>query len=152
MRKHFDALAQKLLLQTTMSQGDGNNNVAARAVEQSLDTVTQKMDEFQDSLKAALSRLGGSITQMMDGWAQHTIQESKAAAFTLQTKMSQLEESQGKRSAEIEHNITSKMHNLIGEGMDGICSMVERQTQASSDKLYARRSVSQADLDKFDQF
>jgi len=135
MRKHFDALAQKLLLQTTMSQGDGNNNVAARAVEQSLDAVTQKMDEFQDSLKSALSRLGGSITQMMDGWAQHTIQESKAAAFTLQTKMSQLEEAQSKRSAEIEHNITSKMHNLISEGMNGICNDVRMQSKASADQL-----------------
>merc|ERR1719253_316097 len=58
--------------------------------------------------------------------------------------MAQLEESQGKRSAEIELNITSKLNKLVSEGMDGICSMVERQTSASSDKLYASMESTKA--------
>jgi hypothetical protein len=138
MKKQFDLLSQKLLLQATVSQADGDNKGSAhvaQAVEQSLDIVNKKMDVFEESLKGALSRLGGSITQMMDGWAQHTIQESKAAAFTLQTKMSNLEEAQHKRGAETEQNITHKLQKLVNEGMDGVRDTVTMTTRASSDQL-----------------
>jgi hypothetical protein len=130
MKKQFDELAETLLLRATpMSPRDGGN------ANQSLDVVTKKIDEFQESLKTTLSRLGGSMTQMMDGWAQHTIQESKAAAFTLHTKMAQLEEAWNTKATEIEWNITSKLDKVMTEGIDGISTTVTSQTKSSFDNL-----------------
>jgi len=76
--------------------GDVTSAQAMKVSEKSLEVVTKKMEEFQEANKAELSRLGGSMAQMMDGWAQHTIQESKAVAYTLQTKLAQAEETQSK--------------------------------------------------------
>jgi len=41
------------------------------------------------------------MTELTDSWASQIIQESKAAAFTLQTKMSVMEEMQNKKQAEL---------------------------------------------------
>jgi hypothetical protein len=147
MKKQFDELTEKLLLQARVSQDEGSAQLAqaveqsmtqvSQGVEQSTAAVNRKTDEFQESLKGAISRLGGSITQMMDGWAHHTIQESKATAFTLQTKMSQFDEAQMQRVVEIEQNIASKIHKVVGEGMDGISNTVTMQAKSSVDQLQA---------------
>jgi bacteriorhodopsin len=135
LKKQFDDLAEKYLqLQTKVAQDKGAAQVA-QAVEQSLDAVTQRMDDFQVTLKGSLVSLGGSITEMMDGWAQHTLQDAKASAFTLQTKMAQMEDAQNKRAAEIEQNITSKLQKVIRESMDGVYGAMSMQSKSSSEQL-----------------
>jgi len=128
---------------------------AVKASEKSLEVVTKKMEEFQEANKAELSRLGGSMAQMMDGWAQHTIQESKAVAYSLQTKMAQAEEFQSKKTADMEENITGRIHRLVTDVVDNIHTTTTQQTKTSFDQLQrsldSMQSVNTDELSKFEQ-
>jgi len=135
--------------------GNVTSEKAVKAAEQSLHVVTRKMKEFQEANKAELSLLGESMAQMMDGWGQNTIQESKAVAYTLQTKMAQSEETQNKKTADMEENITGRIQRLVTDVVDNIRTTTTQQTKISFDQLQrsidSMQSVNVDELSKFEQ-
>lgn len=132
-----DTLSDKMegTVQRIEAGSQDRSVTSARALEQSLHVTTKKIEEHQESNKEALSQLGVRLSQMMDGWAQHTMQESKAVAFTLQTKMAQLEESQDKKTANMEESIMSRLQKVITDSTRNIGVTTAEQTQSSCQQL-----------------
>jgi len=98
----------------------------------------------------ALGGLKDSLMQITDGWAQQIIQESKAAAFTLQMKLSKLEEIQEKTHHQVEDAVSKKVEKVVGDGVEDLRKAISYQKEAITDKLQyvsqASTTVSMAEM------
>jgi bacteriorhodopsin len=151
----FDRLGEKI---AQCSKNDGGlSTLSFQPMEKMLKDVTEKVDglrQSQDGLRqsqdSALTRLGGSITETTDGWANQMIQESKVAAFTLQSKLVAMEEAQNRKHAEVEERIAQRLQRLIDES-NALQGLMTQQTQASSEKLDATMNASKTGQSKMEE-
>jgi hypothetical protein len=120
-----------------VSEAFASNAQTVQGLHSSFDQSMQTMHEINESQKASLSAMDGSLTQTFEGWAQQIIQESKAAAFTIQTKMAVQEECYIKRQDQIEQGIAGKLQHLVNASADGLADRVVHQTLDSTEKLHA---------------
>jgi len=132
------------LLFQRVSETYNNNSAAINSLQASMDSVDQKMGSLEDSQQTVMSTLSGNLTSMTDGWANQIIQENKAAAFTIQTKIGVMEEMQNKRSNGEMDKIASKLQQYVNEGMEKMHGVVVNQTLASTEKLHASIEASKA--------
>jgi hypothetical protein len=70
------------------------------------------LNDLREMHQAGVSKLGNALTTLTEEYAQQVIQESKAAAYTLQAKIAILEESQKKTNSEHEARLSSKMQQF----------------------------------------
>jgi bacteriorhodopsin len=70
------------------------------------------LNDLQEMYQAGVGKLGSALTKLTEDCAHEVIQESKAAAYTLQAKIAILEESQKKTNTEHEARISSKMQQF----------------------------------------
>jgi len=113
------------------------NTESMESMQGKMDKAMQKLDQVEESQRSVMDALGGSLTQMTDGWAQQIIQENKATAFTVSTKIAVIEEMQSKRQAELEENIGNAIHKYVDVGIDKMLAKVETQTLQSTERLFA---------------
>jgi hypothetical protein len=142
IRNHVEqCLAQSVekILQTSSAIED-SNAASFRSMENMLVDVFEKLDVVKTSQQALLSNMGGeSISQMTDGWTKNIIhqvaQENKATAFTLQARMTLIDETNSKKLGEIEERLGQRFHHMTKETTGGLHNLVTHQTQLSTDKL-----------------
>jgi hypothetical protein len=103
----------------------------------------QKVEELQSTQVSELRSLGGSTTQMMESWGQQTIQESKAAAFTLQKQMGVMEEVLSRKQVDLEERLEKRIQQLLTDGMHGLRTESVKQGQLV-EKMHANIEGSKA--------
>jgi len=102
---------------------------AFQGFQKCLDNTKQKVEELQSSQSSEFRSLGGSVTQMMESWGQQTIQESKAAAFTLQKQMGVMEEVMSRKQVADEERLASRIQHLLTDGLEGLRKESVKQGQ-----------------------
>merc|ERR1740133_371800 len=139
MQQKLELMAKDLFAAAAGQFAAGDSS--AQSLSKTLVYHSEKLDEMQESQKMALGGLKDSLMQITDGWAQQIIQESKAAAFTLQMKIGTMEEAQTKNHHSIEEAICNKVKHSVDLGVADIRSAIANQKEAITDKLQYMTSV-----------
>jgi bacteriorhodopsin len=111
---------QKMPPSSYESSGSMDNKV--------LHDVLEKLEAIQQSQQTVVNRIGASFTDMTDQWAHQIIQESKVAAFTLQSKIVMMEESQNKKTSELEASLMEKIERLVKDKFGKFEGIVQERT------------------------
>lgn len=127
-----------------MAETCDTNTATIEKMQAHMERSTKQLEELSHSQRSVMETLGGSLTTMTDGWAQQIIQENKASAFTLQTKIGVLEEMQNRRQDELQEKMTHNLQECVDKGMDKMQAVVVQQTVASTEKLYASIETSKS--------
>jgi len=127
-----------------MAETCDTNAAAIEKMQTHMESSTKQLEELSQSQHSVMETLGGSLTTMTDGWAQQIIQENKATAFTLQTKIGVLEEMQNRKQGELQQKMTQSLQECVNNGMEKMQSVVVQQTIASTEKLYASIEASKS--------
>jgi hypothetical protein len=91
------------------------NASSAETTQASLQIVTSKLEQLQDSQTSAISALGGSLTQMMEAWSQNTMQELSLQKKSSETNMASKIDVVMKRSNEqLTSQFTSQLQQQCG--------------------------------------
>jgi len=137
MQSKFEAVAEKVFQRaaSVRNAADDANTAAVQAMQKSLADATSRLQELQASQQKLGSDLSASIAQVSDGWAHQMVQDSKAAAFTLHTRIGAMEENQNKKATELEQKIAQKVQQLVTEGTENLRSTVVQQMQGFTEKV-----------------
>jgi len=135
MTSALNKFAEKSLQHTEATQAA--NVSSQQSIENTLKQVTEKLDELQTSQHSVLARLGGSITEMTDGWANQIIQESKANAFTLQAKLVLMEEAQHKKQVDANQRMMDNLGKTVTDCQEKLEKLVSHESQMSREKFQA---------------
>jgi hypothetical protein len=127
---------QELAVKTLQSTADFENKVMSAidarftTIEADVRIASEAVSKLQDLQQSGVARLDGSIADMTEGCAHQIIQESKAAAYTLQAKLTVLEESQNQRAFEHEERLNGKLtmfQNALSEKVTNAISVTASQ-------------------------
>jgi hypothetical protein len=113
------------------------NTFAMEKLQTTLEASLQRMEAQEETQRTEISSLDTSVTHTLDGWAQQIIQDSKAAAFTLQSKIGVMEEMQTRRAEDLEQKVADRLQALVNRSCDGLEDRVVQQTLVSTEKLHA---------------
>jgi hypothetical protein len=114
VKAEFDEFSQKNFQKSEQFEKKVMSTLESRfgPIEADVKAMGQTMSQALEMQQAGVAQLGGSLTELTEGCAHQVIQESKAAAYTLQAKMTVLEEEQKRSSFEAEERLASKMHQF----------------------------------------
>jgi len=121
-----------------VSETYNENTKAIAQLQETIDAANQKLVVLEATQQTVVEQLGGSISQMTDGWAQQIIQENKAAAFTLQSKLGVMAELQSKRDSELQDGIAGKLQLLVNASAEGLGEKVVQHTLKSTEQCLAK--------------
>jgi hypothetical protein len=114
VKAQFRELSEKTSQSTSVFEEKVMSALASRfdSIEADTKATSENLSHLQDLHKKDVALLGGSLTELTEGCAHQVIQESKAAAYTIQAKMSILEEQQKKANYESEERMANKMQQF----------------------------------------
>jgi hypothetical protein len=128
-----------------IAAAENERNFTTQTIQNVVNGVNMQMQEMVravEELKDTQHKVGGTMTQMSDSWAQMVIQDFKATAFTLQTKMNQQDEEHYKKQGELEERITRAVEMLVMEGNGNLRNTVDEKLQGFSDRLTNKMETS----------
>jgi len=140
MQQKLELMAKDLFA-AAAGQFDAGSS-STQSISKALAYNSEKLDDMQESQKIVMAALKDSLMQITDGWAQQIIQESKAAAFTLQMKLAKLEEVQEKTHLQVEDAVSKKVEKVVGDGVEDLRMAITLQKDAITDKLQYVSSAS----------
>jgi hypothetical protein len=128
---------------------------SAETFQASLEIMSSKLEQLQDSQTTSLSSLGGSLQHMMDGWAQNTMQELSLQKQTSEANMAQkidslLKRSQEQMASQMQQqlmHLQQQMQQQSGEGdmqqslnesMENMRNMMAQQKQVSDSNTQSK--------------
>jgi len=114
VRAQFEELTQTTTETAAQFEAKVMTTMASRfeSIEADVKKSYQSLNELQEMHQAGVAKLGSALTELTEECAHQVIQESKAAAYTLQAKIAILEESQKKSNTEHEARLSSKMQQF----------------------------------------
>jgi hypothetical protein len=121
------------------------STLAVQPIETKLAELTKKVDGLLDAQQNVFSHFGGKVTEMTDGLAQQIIQESKVAAFTLQSKLASMEEQQKHKQAEIEERLGQRIQKVVDDNTSCLRGFMAQQSKDTSDKLMSSMDIANTD-------
>jgi hypothetical protein len=111
------------------------NSSSVEAIQRSLDSVTTRLAELQDSQQAMSFQFGESIARMSNDWAHQISQDTKATAYTIQTRVGMMEDLQLKRLTEFEDKFATRVEDVVGKSSDKVTEKVTLNMQGLNEKL-----------------
>jgi hypothetical protein len=96
MNAHMDKVTEKML-QCTPTASTGAATLSVQPVEHAMKDINRKLEAIQEKQQANEKHQSVSSRETSDGWVHQIIQGSKVAAFTLQSKLVAMEETQNRK-------------------------------------------------------
>lgn len=131
MESMFDRFQQQMSKRNGTNVASSNSStVSVEYVQSSFDILTKKVEKLEDMQKQMIESVEKKVAIMVDGLAQNNIQEIKAAAYSTQSRIGQIEEVVSKKQGELEDRMTSKFEKMFTQNMDSFRNTMEKNNQA----------------------
>lgn len=114
VKSQFDELSDKTLHSASEFEKNVLSAMNSRfeSLEADVKASSEALSQLQELQKSGMARLDGIMSETTEGYAHQIIQESKAAAYTIQAKIAVLEEKQNRVALESEGRFTDKLQQF----------------------------------------